>query len=589
VENAPGVYTLPDSLQSLGQRSAGTAYTRVLEDAMSNAGLVDNSVQTDVSTVRLRGRPLAGWRFEVRGEQRERSGHKPYGATFGFSNAVELMEPIHQRTLDGSATASYEKSRLKAQASFGVSAFKNFIGEMDWDNPARLTPVAGTPSVGRLDLYPNNQVVRGNVAVGYTLPRKTLVSGTFGISQGTQNDDWLPMTSNTALAQSSLSALPGKSTDAKMVRTNVNLRLLTRAVSKLSATVRFDRTEADNQTPAHIFSGVVPYDGSFTAGPDTTHSFGNTQMLLGGDLDYQLLDRLGLGLTYEWRQRDHTEREVEKDKENVFGARADAEITDDLHAMASFRYGDRKLDQFNVDDYLSGGVLAEQAGLRRYDVANRKQTYGDVNLTWSVTSWFDAGVEYSYRLDNYPDSQFGLTRNEDQLVMSEGTLRPDQRTELEGGYGFGRTETRQNSHQSNGATIDTDPINDWTGKLNDTNVYFYLDGKWWAVPKKVSLDAGYEVERVLGEYHLISTGSLDLPSTFYRRQEARLGAKWQVAPRTTLEGRWEFQELDFVDVLKQDIPLLQIAANGTVNSIWLGNSTLNYRAHRVEVLVSRRF
>lgn len=589
VETAPGVYKLPDSLQSLGQRSSGTAYTKVLQDAMNTASLVDNTIQTSVSTVRLRGRPVNGWRFDVKGERRDRSGHKPFGATFGFNNAIELMEPVHQRTIDGSATASYEKNHFKAQASFGVSDFKNFISELVWDNPARLIPIAGTSNIGRLDLYPDNQVVRGNVALGYTLPRNTLVTGTFAIAQGKQNDDWLPMTANAALAQSALSALPGTSTDAKMVRTNIDARLVTRPMSKGSASLRFSRTDADNQTPEHIFSGVVPYDGNYSAGPDTAHAFGNTQTMVGGDLAYQPFDPLGLSVTYEWRQRERTEREVEKDKENVFGAHADYAFRDDLHAMATVRYGDRKLDEFLIGDYMSGGNLVEQAGLRRYDVASRKQTYGDAGLSWTVTSWLDVGVEYSYKLDDYPDSKYGLSRNQDQLVMSEGTMRPNDRSQLSGGYGYGKTETRQYSHQSSGATLDTNPANDWTGKIEDTNIYTFVDAEYWAIPKKFSVNAGYEIERVQGEYHLISTGSQDLPETFYRRQDARLGARWHVAANTSIEGRWEFQELDFVDVLKENIPLLQIATNGTVNSIWLGNSTLDYRAHRIELLVSRRF
>ena len=82
-----------------------------------------------------------------------RDGHIPFGATFGFSNAVEIPMPLDHRTTD--LKTSIEWSNNKGMANFGWdgSSFDNNIESVVWDNPLRFGPDAvGAPSQGRHDL-----------------------------------------------------------------------------------------------------------------------------------------------------------------------------------------------------------------------------------------------------------------------------------------------------------------------------------------------------------------------------------------------------------------------------------------------------
>jgi len=80
---------------------------------------------------------------------------------------------IQQRTIDADATANYRGRGYKVQAGFGLSSFENKIDALVWDNPKRLTDASGNPSRGRLDLYPDNFVARGKLALEWELAHRT--------------------------------------------------------------------------------------------------------------------------------------------------------------------------------------------------------------------------------------------------------------------------------------------------------------------------------------------------------------------------------------------------------------------------------
>jgi hypothetical protein len=96
LQSAPGVFSLPDSLQARNQAIPGS-YTQRMADFLKAAPGIGLGFGTKVSTARLRARPARGWRFEARGTHRARSGIKPYAMSFGFNTALENPEPIDQK------------------------------------------------------------------------------------------------------------------------------------------------------------------------------------------------------------------------------------------------------------------------------------------------------------------------------------------------------------------------------------------------------------------------------------------------------------------------------------------------------------
>ena len=105
-----------------------------------------------------------------------REGQIPFGATFGFNNAVELPVPIDTRTTDFQSTVEWVHPRGLLRVGADGSTFHNNNPTVVWDNPLRYGPdISGSPSQGRMALWPDNSLyyLHGTGAVSFA---RTLLS-----------------------------------------------------------------------------------------------------------------------------------------------------------------------------------------------------------------------------------------------------------------------------------------------------------------------------------------------------------------------------------------------------------------------------
>jgi MtrB/PioB family decaheme-associated outer membrane protein len=605
-QGAAGVFGLPDSLQARNQ-ALPSSYTQRMTDFLKSAPGIGLGFNTNVSSARLRARPAMGWQFEARSALRNRSGLKPYAIDFGFSTALENPEPVNQRMVDADFIASYQRARFSAQAGVGLSSFTNRVSTLIVDNPKRITDVSGGdgPKAGALDLYPDNRVVRGSAALSYLLSKSTAFAATIGIAHGTQDDPFLPFTSNSALPQSSLDSLPARQLDAKSVQMNGDVRLTTRPTKSLDGTLRFNYTDYDNQTEELNFIGQAPYDVSWQRYIEMpNHILSNTQWRAGVDLGYALTSRVKLGAIAELRVRERTAREIEKDDETILGGKVRLRLMDGFAAAAEYTRGDRSSDEFLLEDYSgfktrtasgstaglydSVGVL-EQPGLRRFDVADRVQDRATADVSYALGERVDLSVNYAFLRSEFgSDTTLGLQDEELQTVASSATFHVSEKLDLTGGYGLGLTETNQISRAS-GAIMTFRPDSNWTAKLNDEEVFFFA-GVDWAAGSKVSFGVDFQSSRTISEFDLGNglNNAADLPKTKYRRHNLVLDARWRWLENTTLIGRWAWEGYDIEDWATTDVPLI-FPVTGTANAIFLGDSSQSYHANRLALVVKHTF
>lgn len=597
-ETRPGEYRLPDSLQRTNSEY-GSAYIATMQNALASANAVGLSTRTDVTQLRLRARPAQGWRFELRGVERQRNGRQPYSAAFGFSDAIELPVALSQRTTDADAIATYEKSGVRVQASAGLSTFKNDVGTLVVDHPRRYRDAASGSLAGarelKMDLAPDNEVVRGQLALSWRMPRSSVLYGTLTMSEGRQDDDFLPYTSNSALLQSNPDSLPAKSFGGKVSTMTQDLRFITRPHASVSGVLRFHGEKYENDSGHFLLTGFSPYDQGWTAYPRHNHLDGWSTNTFGADVDFELTHWASVGVLGEIRNREFEAREIDKDAETVVGASLHLDPTDAIGFAASIRSGNRELDEFHVSHYhryfTTDSLLLEQPLLRRFDIANRKQTAATSSLDWTLGPKFDAAVDYSYLKNDYEDSGYGLQRAEEHLVVVDGTFHATPRLDLTGGYGFGQSDTRQASNETATPPPPTaDAPTDWWANLRDRTVFVFTRGEWWAKPNRYLMTADYTFTRSFGEYHLTNAANTaqDMPSTYYRRHEFMLGGKWKVNPTLDLSWRYSFDDYGVEDFAAQNIPYLGITGT-SATAIYLGDSVFGYRAHRVAFVASKRF
>ena len=588
-ENQPGVFLLPDTLQLKNQRNPGQ-YNQTMSDFLnSSADDARLKFGTNIAKARLRARPQKGWEFDVQAVRRDRDGRKAYGGTFGFSNAVEMVEPINERMLDVDGLANWTGKNMNVRAGVGVSSFDNRVSTLVWDNPKQLQDTPATSGRGRLDLYPNNNAFRGRLGMSWQVQHKTSLDVEATASHQTQNDPWVPFTINSAIPQSSPDSLPGTSTDAKAVEWMGDVRLHSRALTpSVMATLRFHHHHYDNNTQVWTFKGRSAYDNAWTPGPFATKPFGNQQSTAGADVDWNAIHHVQVSGTAEMRYREHTLREGSKDQEPFFQLTTRAYPTDAVSMKAYASYGHRYLTEFDEAELTDAN---EQLGLRRFDIANRKQGHAGAELDATLTNDFDVAFEYDYERNLYDETVYGLQEDRTQSGLVQGTLHASDGLDLNAGYGVAWPITRQASNESNAAPPPTpDYPTNWWADIHDRSEWATAGADWWALPKKLNFNLNYTYSRDQTEYDLINAAgtAVDVPNTFYRRHIVEAEAKWRARYHTDLSLRYGYDFFDVKDFANQDIPLLgPTATAGT--AIYLGDNIRPYVANMISVVYSRRF
>lgn len=611
-ESAPGVFTLPDTLQARNQ-SFANSYTGRMADFLKTAPGIGLGFDTKNSTARLRGRPARGWQVELRGTHRKRTGIKPYAMSFGFNTALENPEPIDQRMMDADLIADYRKDRVSVQANLGLSTFQNRVDELRVDNPKRLTDVVGGDgaAVGVLDLYPDNRVMRGSLALGYALPKRTAFNATLSVAQTKQNDAFLPFYNNSALDASfdttlprdSIPVLPAQSLDGKARQLHGDVRLTTQPVEGLDGTVHFRYSDYDNQTLELNFRGQAPYEASWQEFTEhKSHALSNTRWQTGLDLGYAFTPQIRVGAIAEYRVRERTHREVEKDTETLLGGRLRLRPVEGLSVAGLYTRGDRQVDAFHVDDYIGLKVgstpglyntpgFVEHPGLRRFDVADRVQDRATADLGYAFGERLDLSATYAFTRNDFKhDTTLGLQEDRMHSVASAATVHVNDRLDLTGGYGLGKGRTFQRSRTSAGSVMVFTSDSNWTAKIDEEEVFVFA-GVEWAPHARVSLGADYEFSRNVTDYDLTGTRTVpavDLPSTIFRNHRTMLDARWRWLENTSVIGRWAWEDYDVNDFASNAVPLI-FPVTGTANAIFLGDSSQGYRAHRLALLVKHSF
>ena len=140
------------------------------------------------------------------------SGELPWGASFGFSNDVEVALPYDSRANDFTIGTEWTNSRNMLRVAYSGSWFDNIAPTLIWDSPLGLDDRSGETGRGRMSLWPSNSAQTISFA-GYTkLAHKTQVTGSFSYGLWSNDEPLQPFTINSALPQF---ALPRATTDGK--------------------------------------------------------------------------------------------------------------------------------------------------------------------------------------------------------------------------------------------------------------------------------------------------------------------------------------------------------------------------------------
>src|SRR5580765_2196408 len=196
-------------------------------------------------------------------------GELPFGASFGFSNDVEVPLPYTSRTNDFTIGTEWTNTKNMLRVAYNGSWFNNLAPTLVWDSPLKIDDSSSAPGRGSMSLWPSNSAQTVSFG-GYTkLAHKTQVTGYFSYGSWSNNEPLQPFTINSALPTI---ALPRATTDAEAHVFSTNLNLTSHPTVDWRFGARFRNYTYSNHMPATSITQYVAYDSSLsttpTGGPD---------------------------------------------------------------------------------------------------------------------------------------------------------------------------------------------------------------------------------------------------------------------------------------------------------------------------------
>lgn len=586
----PGTYSIADPTQAALQGALTNQFTtnpaginynflnNLLTPYLNTAQSVDLALERDRTLARMdlgRMGRLA-WGLEYTHENR--TGNRPYGASFGFSNATELPEPIDYDTTGAEIAGEWNSDTAGFKLGYRHSDFKNNISTMYWDNPWRLTsatdpsayssPGAGSiggSAVGFADLAPDNQ---SNVlfAAGRTrFAGNWFFNGTASYNQMKQDDDLLPYTLNSAIVGINFNGskfnptdpanLPVRSADRKVDVTNLTAQLGTRFAERFGLTFHYRYYDYDNASHEIEFPGYVRYHAVWEAIARVTAPYSYTRQNAGAEIGWDFGLNSRLALLYDHETWDRELREVDSTDEDIFKLSYDTHPTQRFSLHGSYEHGDRSISAYHPE--AAEVTFAEPEGvtniptLRKFDEAARTFDGFNVLAQFFATDAWNLTLGANSRNEDYDKSAFGLQKDDILSYNAEISYTPGENVSF---FLFGQRADRdvQQKARQSGATPSTNPLDDWTAKFNEVTDTWGL-GLNSRFATRWLFDAQANYSKSDGEADLFSPpgGTPDRAVGFDNYEDIKLTSifgrlGYKISPNATasLFGRWEDYTLD---------------------------------------------
>lgn len=350
----------------------------------------------------------------------------------------EVPVALDQSVRDLKLSESYARPRYQVQVAYDLNAFRNANESVTMDNPllATSSPTAGS-SVGRGSLPPSNLAQTFTVAGGLNLPFRTRFNSTLSYSKRTQNEPFLPYTSNTALTDPRLATEP-KSLNGDVRTLLANVTATTHPLRDVSITARYrywdfnDRTQpfTGRQIPVEVITdrSIIAIADTIEVGvrlPYTTQNGGL-------EVHWQPLRQAGVQAGYAWERWDRAEDlEVATTNEYTPRLALDLAPADWVSLRASFSHSRRR-----NDGYADGAANDNFDGFRRFNMADRDRNSMNMLAQFSPTDRLAFSASGDVGRDEYPNSAYGVQSDHTSVLGADVSYMAGKRLTVFGSYTY---------------------------------------------------------------------------------------------------------------------------------------------------------
>lgn len=489
--DAAGVLRINDAIQQGIQSGQFT-----LASVADQAAFFDTRSRRDTARLELLYQPARDLDVTLKLKTSKREGTLPWGASFGFSNDVEVAAPIDTRTTDLSVGIEWATQKATLRLGYDGSWFDNEVPTLVWDNPLRLTDSATAPGQGRSALWPSSTMHSVTTAGSVKLPANSRYSGNVTVGRMAQDEPLLPFTINTAIAPI---ALPRPTADAEVRTLAMTHTLTSRPTEYVWLSARFRYYDFDNRTPPFETRSFVGLDSGIRTLGHGSEPISSTRRNLDLDASFTPIPFTALKVGYGHDSTDRTHRIFARTGEDVFRASVDSTRSGTFTVRGLYEHSSRKGSGFEEEDLVEMG---EQPAMRHFDIADRDRNRFTALVQVTPIPQLGLTATAMRGKDDYADSGLGLRDSETRGYTLSLDVAPGDRMSGSLSYTYDKYTALQNSRQATRAQF-TDATRNW------------------------SLDQGDRTETV--------SASLDLPKLL-PRTDLSLGYEWNRARATYVYG-----------------------------------------------------
>ena len=448
---------LPNAFSA--RKAVGPSALPALSDAFANFAIGTRRIRSDLA---FEAALNDFWQIKVSYRHDLKEGSKTTGALAGsVGGAVMILpEPINATTEQFSLSLAYAAQRRHLQVSYAGSMFSNRMSGLHYQNPFSAGQLEN-----RLGNAPDNQFHQLKIDGSYNFSSSTRLSAAIAYGRMTQNQTFLPYSTNPLL-----STLPQSSLHGLIVSESVNLKLTSRPWRDVSLLASYRYDERDNRTPVTAYTRSAYETGSASTQVNIPYSRSRSKASLEADYLLRRGSNLALGLERETihrycRQLPESCNEVERSTEDTLRAEWRQTFSNRISGKLAYSDSTRRAN----DGYTVLDPAAELAGMRKFLYADRdrRQLRSNLTLVASEALAFNARVDMNE--DQYRQSRFGLTRADSRAGTLDASIAVNDDFSL---YAF---YTREDIHSrlanrysgANQTTLEL-PANEWDARMHDT-------------------------------------------------------------------------------------------------------------------------
>jgi MtrB/PioB family decaheme-associated outer membrane protein len=566
-----GILRIDDDIQSAIQ-----AGTMDLRQAAEFAFGVDTRTRRDNAVGDFKFRATPSTDVSLNFVTSNREGNIPYGATFGFNNAIEVPLPIDSRTTNVGTGVEWANQSAMLRVNWDGSWYNNHVQTLVWDNPLRITDSTTAPSQGRMALTPSNTYHTVSTAASVKLPARSRLVGTVALGWARQNEPLLPHTINTAIVSP---AVPRVSADSSGQTAATYLAFTSRPIRRVTFTARHRYYEFDTETPAFHRTGTVSYDTTTRIEDSEAHFYSVSRQTL--DLDVTTTFgpaawKVGYGL----QGGERTFRHWEETTEHMFRTSVDVVGQGPYSVRALYEQSVRGGDGLDLHPLEEAG---EQVTMRHFDIAERDRQRTSILLTAAPHAMFDVLGSIAFGEDDFTEEGLGLRDNSHRIYSIGVNVMPRETVSTGISYSFEEYDALINQRQATSAATQAfDPRLRWDVDTDDRvhNVLAYLEIPELFPRTDLKVNYDYSNAHTTFLYSLPAGSTLatpeQLPPVWHREHRSEIGVLRHITNQWSLGVDYWFHTYDVEDfALGGDIdqgiafPILEPGQSGTVNTVLL--------------------